>query len=85
MRYQDKSRICVWFSIPSWHYHFKLQLGVCLIKDQSALEEEAKDPDRYNAINFKQPKKLPRTLDELDKDPDFQLLLDVPTFKVILG
>lgn len=27
------------------------------------------------------PKKLPRTLDELDKDQDFQLLLDVPTFK----
>ena len=56
-----------------------------MIKDQSALEEETKDPDRYNAINFKQPKKLPRTLDELDKDPDFQLLLDVPTFKVLLG
>ena len=54
-----------------------------MIKDQSGLEEETKDPDRYNAINFKQPKKLPRTLDELDKDPDFQLLLDVPTFKVL--
>ena len=56
-----------------------------MIKDQSGLEEETKDPDRYNAINFKQPKKHPRTLDELDKDPDFQLLLDVPTFKVLLG
>jgi len=49
-------------------------------RDMKKSEEEL-DPDRYNAINFKQPKKLPNTLDELDQDPDFQLLLDVPSFK----
>ena len=40
-----------------------------------------KDEDRYDAINFKNPKPLPKTLDELDENPDFQLLLDVPNFK----
>ena len=50
------------------------------LADRDKKEEEQPDPDRYNAINFKQPKKLPNTLDELDKDPDFQLLLDVPSF-----
>lgn len=51
------------------------------LADRDKKKEEELDPDRYNAINFKQPKKLPNTLDELDQDPDFQLLLDVPSFK----
>lgn len=50
-------------------------------KKKSDEADVEKDPNRYNAINFKQPKKLPNSLDELDNDPEFQLLLDVPSFK----
>jgi len=51
-------------------------------KEAAAANEQAeeKDEDRYSAINFKKPKPLPETLEELDESPDFQLLLDVPTF-----